>query len=92
MVMSKVWATSVLKYSKFYLKHHIDVNSQLSSLTIDSEEDEYDDGSIDDAISAYEGPAASLPSQTPPPYVASTGRTGVYMVTNGRRTGIFSTW
>lgn len=44
------------------------------------EPDEFDDGSIDDAISAYEGPAASLPPQMPLLYIASTGYTSV---TNG---------
>ena len=70
---------------------HQELSSQLSSLTIaensDSEED-LDDRSINETIAAYEGPAA-----LPPPMVQTQDRRlCFYVVTTGRRTGIFSSW
>jgi hypothetical protein len=55
-----------------------------------SDEAELSDSSIDETIAAYEGPAA-LPAVIGT-QCESTGRSCFYVVTNGRRMGIFSNW
>ena len=61
--------------------------SQMASLTV---ADEDSDDSIDQAITAYHGPAA--PPISTSQITAQSGRKRAYVVTNGRRLGVFISW